>query len=207
MMDATHTPLHSLAQQAQGPQGTIQLMARKGPAFQKDIPAASEFYAFLLSALNKTAVQQTSLDEDAARVSIAAPAVHHDEDTRRVLVLANIAAGMLPYEAHWITQGLFSASLKEQAGVLALPFMIQPESEATSAHCHLMPDWFAAFYVDGNPAHCIPILALKSMQESQLSGFDWVELALLRMAHYGLPQQDALNAVEAFNASARTVKR
>ncbi len=115
---------------------------------------------------------------------------------------------MLPYEAHWITQGLLSASLKEHAGVLALPFMIQPESEAPSAHCHLMPDWFAAFYVDGNPVHCIPILAMKSMHETQLSdGLDWVELALLRMAHYGLPQQNALDAIDAFNASARTVKR
>lgn len=89
-MQDTAPSLHMLAQQAQGPGGMIQLMAQKGPVFQKDIPAATEFLALLGSVLEKAGVRQTPLDEEAPRVPISAPAVHHDPATRRVLVLADI---------------------------------------------------------------------------------------------------------------------
>ncbi len=42
---------------------------------------------------------------------------------------------------------------------------------------HLLPEWFAAFYVRGEPCHCIPIPALRSVLADQRFGGDWVGVA------------------------------
>ena len=66
---------------------------------------------------------------------------------------------------------------------------------------HLLPEWFAAFYVRGEPGHCIPILALRSVLADQRFGGDWVAVALERMTAFALPQEQAASAVRNHNGT------
>jgi len=58
----------------------------------------------------------------------------------------------------------------------------------------LLPEWTAAFYVQGLARHCVPILALKSVLEDKRFVGDWVAVALHRLASFALPQAEAQQA-------------
>jgi hypothetical protein len=82
-------------------------------------------------------------------------------------------------------------------GIFVLPFSIEYHASIE----HLLPEWFAAFYVRGEPDHCIPILALKSMLADQRFGGNWVDLALECMTAFALPQEQAANEIDRHKAT------
>lgn len=171
--------------------GFVSIMGKSSPGIRQDIPAAFEAYTLLSHFIGRLPVRPVSLD--AARpLSDLAPAILHDATAARLVALLPICAGELTAVAYWITDSVRSDQVKQMAGVLALPFSI--ETPLTGVEV-LLPEWFAAFYVGADPGHCIPILALRSVLADERFGGDWVNVALERMAAFGLPQEQAGNAV------------
>jgi len=170
--------------------GFVSIMGKSSPSIRQDIPAAFESYTLLSHFLDRLPVRPASL-EAARPISDLSPAILHDEMAARLIALLPIGAGELTAVAYWLTDSLRSNQVKQMDGVLALPFSI--ESHAGVAH--LLPEWFAAFYVRGEPSHCIPILALRSVLTDQRFGGDWVGVALERMTVFALPQEQAASAV------------
>lgn len=176
--------------------GFVSIMGKSSPSIRQDIPAAFEAYTLLSHFLGKLPMRLTSLDA-ASPISDMSPAILYDEAGSRLVALLPIGAGELSAIAYWLTDSVRSDLVKQMAGVLALPFSIENHADVE----HLLPEWFAAFYVGGDPGHCIPVLALRSVLTDQRFGGDWVGVALERMAAFALPQAQAASAVRSHNGA------
>jgi hypothetical protein len=169
--------------------GFLTLMGRKSKAIRQDVPAAFEMYTLLQHFWSKLPFRLTPMDETKAPLAMTA-GFDHDVSNGRLVALIPIEAGTLPHVSYWLCESIRSGTVTAMGGLLALAFTIENHDGVD----HLLPDWFAAFYVDGKADHCVPILALRSVAEDDRFG-EWVETALHRMSAFGLPSQDALEAV------------
>lgn len=170
--------------------GFVAVMAHKGVDILNDIPAAFELYALLDHFIDLFPLQMSSFLEGWVQMTLA---VHYDAAQQRVLCMVPIAQGELEHVAHWISGRLYSDRVRGMPGMLALPFVIERHDGVD----HLIPEWFAAFYVDGNPDHCVPLLTLMSATlDPRLN--DWVRMAILRMPLYGMPCVAAQTAASGF---------
>lgn len=174
--------------------GFVKVMARNKPQIQQDIPAAFEMYTLLSHYIGTLPLQAVAFDS--AEQSLA-PAIRYDEAQGRLVALIPLAPGEMELVAYWVSGGLRSDMVKAMAGVLALPFSIETHDNVP----HLVPEWFAAFYVGASEDHCVPILTLPSITSDERIG-DWVEVALLRMPMFGLPCANAAEAVKHQEAAA-----
>lgn len=170
--------------------GFVSIMGKSSPSIRQDIPAVFEAYTLLSHFLGKLPLRAVSLNANCPLFDLS-PAILHDVEAGRLVALLPIGAGELTAVAYWLTDSVRSDQVKQMAGVLALPFSIENHADTE----HLLPEWFAAFYVHGDPGHCIPILALRSVLADQRFGGDWVALALERMINFSLPQKEAKSAV------------
>jgi len=184
----SHEKIHALIKTAISDNGFIAIMGEKMPSIRQDIPAAFEAYSLLSFFLDKLPMRSCVFE--ASHPVDLAPAILHDATAGLLVALLPVGAGGLTFFAHWITDNLRSDQVKRMPGVLALPFSIERHDELE----HLLPEWFAAFYVHGDPGHCIPILTLRSVLTDERFGGDWVDTALARMASFALPKEQAVNA-------------
>lgn len=171
--------------------GLIAVMAKSRQSIQQDIPAAFEMYTLLSHFLSRLPLLAAHLGEDQPDVALD-PSILHDDANGRIVALIPIANGEIGEIAYWLADGLPSERIKQMAGVLAICFSI----EKLAATERLLPEWFAAFYVDGDARHCIPILALRSIMGDENFSGDWVDIALNRMAVFSLPRADATEGVK-----------
>jgi len=170
--------------------GLIALMSKSIVGIKKDIPAAFEMYTLLSHFLSRLPLVATQLDDDRPDVSLT-PSILHDDANGRIVALLPIASGEFAEIAYWLADGLPSDRVKQMSGVLAICFSVERHADAD----RLLPEWFAAFYVEGNARHCIPILALRSITSDQSFSGDWVDIALQRMAVFCLPRADAMQGI------------
>jgi len=172
--------------------GFIKVMASKNShAVENDIPTAFEMYTLLQYFVDRLPFAAMPLHEDFAPMDLA-PLIAHDEERNRLVALLPVTEDMpLGVIAHFIADRLPSAQVKSMPGILALPFVIETHEGAE----HLIPEWYAAFYKDGHPGHCFPILTMRSVLNEESFSGDWVDVALNRMAVFRLPREDAQEAV------------
>ena len=168
--------------------GFVSVMTRKNPNVRKDVAAAVEMYTLLSHYLPSLPIHAVSVENTDALLT---PSIFYDEQAGRVLALISVGAEEFEYVAHWLSEGLRSNIVKAMPGILALPFSIEKHEEQS----HLIPEWFAAFYVNGNEDHCVPILALRSVTLDERFG-DWVAIALERMKIFGMPCASASAAID-----------
>lgn len=171
--------------------GFIGVMGKSSPGIRTDIPAAYEAYTLLSHYLAVLPDRSIELDAGLQVVPVE-PAILHDAARSRLVALLPIKAGQLTEIAFWLTSNIPSEQVKKMAGVLALPFSIETHHGIEI----MLPEWFAALYVNGSASHCIPILTLRSVMHDQRFGGDWVAVALERMATFGLPTENASKAVK-----------
>jgi hypothetical protein len=169
--------------------GFVAVMGKKANMdIRQDVPAAFEMYT-LLSHFMKTLPFHVS--ELGKADTVLSPSVHFDKANGRVVALIPIGAKELELVSFWLSEGLRSNTVKAMAGMLALPFSVEVHEDRS----HLIPEWFAAFYVNGSEDHCVPMLALRSVTMDERFG-DWVAIALERMQVFGLPCASAQNAID-----------
>ena len=168
--------------------GFVAVMAQSNPHIRQDIPCAFEMYTLLDHYLESS--RMAALPRGYAIADLA-PSILVDREAGRVLALIAVPELQMELIAFWMAEGLRSQTVKNMPGVLAMPFSIELRDGVE----HLIPEWFAAFYVDGNPEHCVPILALRSVTCDDRFG-DWVSIALERMQYFGLPCTSAADAVK-----------
>ncbi|KPY55639.1 hypothetical protein [Pseudomonas amygdali] len=166
--------------------GFVSIMAKSAPSIQSDIPAAFEMYSLLEHFLKTLSVQESVMGPDAPTLQLSGGIVVSD-DGKKLVAFLPVNAGELSDIAFWLADGLPSREIKKMPGLLALPFSIEQHGDAS----HLLPEWFAAYYVQSSAEHCVPILALKSVMNDQRFGGDWVAVAIHRMTAFSLPQADA----------------
>lgn len=171
--------------------GFIGVMGKSSPGIRTDIPAAYEAYTLLSHYLTRLPDCSLDLDEGLHVVPVK-PAILHDAKRSRLVALLPIRAGELTEIAFWLTSNIPSEQVKRMAGVLALPFSI----ETHEGNEMMLPEWFAALYVNADASHCIPLLTLKSVMQDQRFGGDWVAVALERMKIFSLPTESASTAVK-----------
>jgi hypothetical protein len=159
--------------------GFVTVMARSKPHIRQDIPAAFEMYTLLTHYLGTLPLHAVTLG--CSEVPLA-PGILFDVPSGRLLVLIPVDAHQMEDIAYWVASGVRSPAVKAMAGLLALPFSIEAREETR----HLIPEWFAAFYVGGSADHCVPVLALRSIVLDPRFA-DWVAVALERMPVFGLP--------------------
>lgn len=154
----------------------------------QDVPAAAEMFGLLRHFLGRLPHREL----DAGRGLALAPGVYQHQEHGHVVALVPVGSGELEFVAYWISQSVQSPKLLAMPGLLALPFSI----EEHDGQRWLIPEWFAVFYVDSDPGHCVPLLALRSvLDDGRFS--DWVTAALVRATvAFGLPTGDASRAVE-----------
>jgi hypothetical protein len=167
--------------------GFIQVMAKSNPAINRDIPAAFEAYSLLEHLAERFPTSECWPQSGA---SVPSRGVHRD--TARVLGCLDVGAGELPFVAHWLSNNVLSEKAKALPGRLVMAFTI----ETHDGQEHLLPEWWAAYFVDGDAKHCIPLLTLPSITDDPRFA-DWVNVALHRMAHFDLPVEAAQKATEA----------
>lgn len=168
--------------------GFVAVMAKSNPNVQQDIPAAFEMYTLLSHYLDKLPVHAVPLSS--ADVLLA-PAIFYDEPAGKVVALLPVQAGELDLIAYWVAGGIRSDTVRGMAGVLALPFSVETHDDVR----HLIPEWFAAFYVGGSEDHMVPSLTMRSITLDERFG-DWVAVALERMQVFGLPSAAANSAIQ-----------
>lgn len=191
-----HTELHQLVAAAIGGDavagtgfGFVGVMAAAAPAIRQDIAPAFEMYTLLSHYLDRLPIVHTELGSSAVPL---APAVHYDPGAGRLLALLPVGKGELSLVAHWLASGLRSDTVRDMPGLLALPFSV----ETRGGTRHLLPEWLAAYYVDGHAEHCVPLLALPSMTlDARLA--DWLAIAFERMPLFGMPCAAARAAMAA----------
>ena len=167
--------------------GFVGVMAGAAPAIRQDIAPAFEMYTLLSHYLDRLPIAHTDLGTSAVPL---APAVHYDRGAGRLLALLPIGKSELSLIAHWLAAGLRSDTVRNMPGLLALPFSV----ETRDGTRHLLPEWLAAYYVDGNAEHCVPLLALPSMMlDARMA--DWLTIAFERMPLFGMPCATARAAV------------
>lgn len=164
--------------------GFIRVMARRRAA-QLDIPVAFELYGLLQHFAEALPWHEMPLEGSLPLT----PGLFASDAW--VVAMIPIEAGSLSDVAHWLADGLHSGHVKQHAGLLALPFAI----ETHGGQQHLIPEWFAAFYVNADPSHCVPLLALRSALDDNRIGADWVTVSLVRMEAFGLPSASARSAL------------
>jgi hypothetical protein len=173
--------------------GFVSIMGKSGRLVQQDIPAAFEAYTLLSYFLATLPLTQYS---SAITVDSLQPALHYDREAGRLLALLPVERNELQSVAFWLTDSMKSDLLKKMPGILALPFTVEEHMGVDL----LLPEWFAAFYVNSDPGHCIPLLLFHSvLSDSRFS--DWVRIALERMAVFGLPQTAAKAELEQWEKS------
>ena len=175
-----------------GPGGFVSVMAKSTPAIQKDIPAAFEMYTLLAHYLDVLPVRQAPLAFGADTLQLE-PGIVMDDAGSKVVALLPVKANQLGEVAFWLADALPSREVKAMPGMLALMFSVETHDDIK----HLLPEWLAAFYVQGEQKHCVPVLALKSVLEDERFGGDWVAVALHRLTEFALPQADAQQAAGA----------
>lgn len=163
--------------------GVIAIMSRSNPQVRQDVAAAFEMLALLAHFLPQLPLRETSL---ASATQPLEPAVHFDDVGGRLVALIPVAPTELDAIAYWVGGGIHSETVRAMGGILALPFALEQHDGVF----HLVPEWFAAFYVDGNPSHCVPSLTLRSVTQDERFS-DWVGVALERMPAFGLPSEQA----------------
>jgi hypothetical protein len=168
----------------------LDVMAAKSRTVSLDIPAFFELASLILLGVEKAGVTPATLSSDLPPL-LTSQAVHYDADGLRGVALLTIPAGGLEYVLHWGAASLQSPKVKALPGVLALPFSVESRNDTQ----YVLPDWFAAYYVDGDPEKCVPLLTLKAMLDHEGMAGDWVDVALQRMPLYRLPQTKATQAV------------
>lgn len=168
--------------------GFIAVMAKSNPHVQQDIPAAFEMYTLLAHYLDKLPVHALALSSTSV---LLAPAIFYDEPAGKLVALLPVQAGELDLIAYWVAGGIRSSTVRGMAGVLALPFSVEGHDNVR----HLIPEWFAAFYVDGSEDHMVPSLTMRSITLDERFG-DWVTVALERMEIFGLPSAAAHRATK-----------
>lgn len=178
--------------------GFIAMMGKGLPAVRQDVPAAFEMYTLIHHFWNDLPFRLSQMNESAAPLEMIA-GVDHDITNGRVVALIPVEAGSLPHVAYWLSESIRSARVTAMGGLLAIPFSIEMHDDVD----HIVPEWFAAFYVDGHADHCVPILALRAVESDERFG-DWVETSLHRMRAFGLPSEKALGAVRTRAANVDT---
>jgi hypothetical protein len=168
--------------------GFLAIMGKSNPNIRQDVPAAFEMYTLLSHYLPKLPLHAVPLGGVDVLLT---PSVLYDSAAGRVVALIPIEANQMELVAYWITDQLRSSTVKAMAGLLALPFSVEEHDGVR----HMIPEWFGAFYVNGNEDHCVPILALRSVTYDQRFG-DWVAVALERMQVFGLPCDAANKATQ-----------
>lgn len=118
------------------------------------------------------------------------PAVLYDEPAGKLAALLPVQSGELDLLAYWVAGGIRSDTVRALPGILALPFSIETHNDVR----HLIPEWFAAFYVRGSEDHCVPSLTMRSITLDERLG-DWVSVALECMGVFGLPSAAASSAI------------
>jgi hypothetical protein len=174
--------------------GFIAVMAKSNPNVRQDIPAAFEMYTVLSHYLEKLPFYEVAFNADL----LLTPAIFCDKESSKLVALLPVQAGDLDLIAYWIAGGIRSDTVRKMGGVLALPFTIETHSEVR----HLIPEWFAAFYVGGNEDHCVPSLTMRSITLDDRFG-DWVAIAVERMTTFGLPNAAASSAIKHKTATSR----
>ncbi|MDR2208080.1 MAG: hypothetical protein LBE22_03800 [Azoarcus sp.] len=167
-------------------------MAAKPQEIRQDIPAAFDAYTLLLHFLDSLPVEHTALSDEPPSVELA-PAIHFDANRGRVLALIPISVGELDAISYWYTLNMMSKTVKQMPGLLALPFCLETHAKMEV----LIPDWCGAFFVDGEPSHCVPILVMRSMLSQKAVGQDWVDAALARLRVFALPTDAARQSAQA----------
>ena len=178
---------------ADGDGGFVAVMAKGNPQIRQDIPAAFEMYTLLSHYASSLPLHAVDLTD--AEVHLV-PAILYDQKAGKVLALIPIGAGELDLVAYWVAGGIPSDTVRRMSGLLALPFSLETHAEEQ----HLIPEWFAVFYVKGSADHCVPSLTMRSVTADDRFG-DWVAVALHRMEIYGLPKDAAKDAVQQVNAT------
>lgn len=163
--------------------GFVSVMSRGRPHVRKDIPAAFEMYTLLSHHLLTLPLRLLSLEDTPIALT---PGIAFDPRSGRVVALIRVEPRQLELIAYWVTGGLQSDTVRGMAGVLALPFSIEVHEVQW-----LLPEWFAAFYIDTDSPgqRCIPILALRSVMQDERFA-DWVVIARQRMRMFGLPCEE-----------------
>lgn len=180
-MKDTHILLRELIDNAISGNGFIELMSQKTP---NDIPMAFEMYTLLGYFLEKLPLKEVELQANAKEIALE-QAILYDMSNRRVIALISINENELQEIAYWLADGIPSALIKEKSGILALPFSIEKHNDEP----HLIPEWFAALYIEQDPEQLIPLLTLKSILSNEQFGGDWVDIALKRMDIFNLPHK------------------
>lgn len=172
------------------PEGLLGLMARSGSMSLSDIPAVFECFSLLQHYLVNGA---PVLDEDglpsSSTIDFGRSVVIARMESTMFTLHLKIEPGDLLYTAHWCTASIKSETVLGMGGVYVIPFYIQEDV--------LFPDWCQAFFVDGKPAHCIPVIALRSIEALHpFEDGDFVNTALYRLSSYGLPVENALAEID-----------
>lgn len=175
--------------------GILAMMASKSTLHQEDIPAAFEACALLSHTLSKFGALNTS------QVTLA-PGVYISKCLKRLTCVSQFQAGELEYAAMWLMGYTHSQKIKQQPGVLAIPFSIEVHEDLKL----LIPEWFAVFYLRGDPAHCVPLLTLRSILE-QPDITDWTQSALRLAEERGLPCAQAKDALAQYELSRNSKER
>jgi len=171
--------------------GFIAVMSKKGVNVQNDIPVAFEMYSLLSFFMSSLPITDVELSDDMPEIALT-PSILYDSATQRLVVLVPIGRQALSDVAYWISDNFRSDHVKQMPGILAIPFSIEMHDTVY----HLLPEWFCAFYVDGDKNHCVPLLSFKSVMDNAQFGGDWVDVALKRMAAFCLPHEEALRAAK-----------
>lgn len=158
--------------------------AHENSSIAHDIPVAAEMLGLLrhfLATLPYQATKDGFLALD--------PGIYDHTESGQVMALIPIHAGDLDLVAYWLSQSIQSPKLVALPGMLALPFSIESHDDQR----WLIPEWFALFYVDGAPEHCVPLLAFRSVLDDGRFA-DWVPAALARAESFGLTTEEATKA-------------
>jgi hypothetical protein len=175
--------------------GFLQVMGRKDRrSVQTDIPAAFEMYTLLQHFLELLPLTEICLSEDLPEIELT-PGIRYDSEHKRLVLLIDCKADELPYVAHYVADRIPSSQLKARPGTLALAYSIERHGEPGREAEHLIPEWHAAWYVNHDPGHCIPVLALQSVLHDEHFSGDWVDVALHRMGVFRLPRAKAIEAL------------
>lgn len=174
------------AAEACGPESVLTAMgAHANPSVAQDVPVAAEMFGLLRHFLG-TLPRHSLADGEVYRL---APGIYENHPLNQAVAFIPIQAGELDLIAYWLAQSVQSPKMIALPGLLVLPFSI----EEHDGRRWLIPEWFALFYVDSAPDHCVPLLALRSvLDDGRFS--DWVDAALVRAAAFRLPTVEAVQA-------------
>lgn len=176
----------------EGKYGLVQLLHSKGPKFAADIPAAFEYFSLLEHVITTCNPIEIVLTESSRKFSVngLSTGVYVTEAQKQLLLAIQVEAGMLSYVAHWITETIPSEKIKALPGTLVIPFALEDHGNAS----FLLPEWCAAFYVDGEDEKCIPVITLRSVLHTESIPPDWTLSALYRLHSYDLDVDKAIKA-------------